>query len=156
MDPVFSRYFAVHYALSRDNVGEAQGSAKKVLEALKGVDVDLLEGATHMAWMGELENLEKSTGDVVGAKDIAKARTAFESLSDSLYAVAKKFGVSGDLTILRFHCPMAADGKGAYWFQSKPGTENPYFGASMFTCGEQVETVSSGGVKEEPGEHSHG
>jgi Cu(I)/Ag(I) efflux system membrane fusion protein len=156
MDPVFSRYFKVHYALSRDKLGEAQSSAKEVREALKGVDMGFLEGATHMAWMGDVKKLEKSAGNVAGAKNIAKARAAFEGLSDSLYSVAKKFGVSGEATILRFHCPMAADGKGAYWLQNKEGTENPYFGSAMFKCGEQVETISSGQMNEQSGGHSHG
>ena len=30
---------------------------------------------------------------------------------------------------------MAFDNTGADWLQEKKGTENPYFGASMFTCG---------------------
>jgi Cu(I)/Ag(I) efflux system membrane fusion protein len=43
---------------------------------------------------------------------------------------------------------MAAGGKGAYWLQNKPGTENPYYGSAMFKCGEQVETIFPGPVKE--------
>jgi len=148
IDSVFSAYFTIHQALSQDNFSGAQSSAKSLLEALDAVDMDLLTGSAHMSWMEYQKALEKSAQGVAGAKDIEGARSRFILLSDSLYAVAKKFGTSGKQLVLRFHCPMAAGGKGAYWLQNKAGTENPYYGSAMFKCGDQVETISPGLLKE--------
>jgi hypothetical protein len=50
---------------------------------------------------------------------------------------------------------MANDNKGAYWLQNKKGTENPYFGSSMFNCGSQVEIVSPGRVEAQPEGTTH-
>ena len=39
---------------------------------------------------------------------------------------------------------MAFNNKGADWLQNKTGTENPYFGKMMFSCGDQVEVIFEG------------
>ena len=80
-----------------------------------------------------------------------RARAEFISLSASLYRAAKQFGTSGEQPVLRFYCSMAAEGKGAYWLQNKTGVENPYYGSAMFSCGEQVETISPASLKRTPG-----
>ncbi len=148
LDGVFSAYFEIQQALSQDNFKGAQENAKKIDEVIDAVDMRLLEGTPHIAWMKEQEVLKKGAQDVVGAKDIEGARSAFIQISDSLYTVAKRFGTSGAQPILRFHCSMAAGGKGAHWLQNKPGTENPYYGSAMFKCGDQVETIFPGPMEE--------
>lgn len=148
LDGVLSAYFMIQQALSKDDAKGAQANAKKLLASLDTVDMKLLEGPAHMAWMKAQKSIAGSAQGIAGSKDIESARSAFISLSDFLYTVAKKFCTSGTQPVLRFHCPMAAGGKGAYWLQNKPGTENPYYGSAMFTCGEQVETISPGSMKE--------
>jgi Cu(I)/Ag(I) efflux system membrane fusion protein len=155
MDAVFAAYFEIQQALSQDRFEGAQQAAKKLDQSLNAVEMRLLKGAVHEAWMQEANVLRSSAQEIAGAKNIEAARTAFNLLSDSLYAAAKQFGTSGSQTILRFHCPMAAGGKGAYWLQNKPGTENPYYGSSMFACGDQVETVSPGQNKGPAGGKAH-
>jgi len=155
IDGVFSAYFTIHQAFSQDNFSGAQSSAKSLLEALDAVDMGLLTGSAHMAWMEDQKVLKKGAQNAVGAKDIEGARSAFIPLSDSLYTVAKRFGTSGAQPILRFYCSMAAGGKGAHWLQNKPGTENPYYGSAMFKCGDQVETIFPGPMEEQSGEHKH-
>lgn len=150
LDAVFSAYFMMQQALSHDDQKNAQDAGKVLLASLDKVDMRLLEGPAHVAWMKELKSINSSTQRITGSKDIENARSAFISLSESLYRVAKQLGTSGAQTILRFHCPMAASGDGAYWLQNKTGVENPYYGSAMFTCGEQVETISPGSLKETP------
>ncbi len=152
---VFSAYFTIHQSLSQDDFKSAQEGAKKLAEEIDAVDMKLLEGTPHMAWMEEQKALKKSIREIAGAKDIEDARSAFIPISESLYTVAKRFGTSGKQPVLRFHCSMAAAGKGAYWLQNKPGTENPYYGSAMFKCGDQVETISPGPMKEKTGGHTH-
>jgi Cu(I)/Ag(I) efflux system membrane fusion protein len=147
LDGVFSSYFMIHQALSQDKLKEAQDGAQKLLKSLDSVDMKLLEGPPHMAWMKEHKSITSSAQRIAGSKDIKSARSEFISISSALYRVAKQFGTSGTQPVLRFYCSMAADGKGAYWLQNKTGVENPYYGSAMFKCGEQVEIISTGPVE---------
>jgi Cu(I)/Ag(I) efflux system membrane fusion protein len=155
MNAVFVAYFEIQQALSQDNFKDAQEKAKKLAQSLDAVDMKLLKGQALEAWMQEEKILIKSVQGIADAKDIEESRSTFNDLSDSLYTVAKKFGTSGTQPIIRFHCPMVAGGKGAYWLQNKPGTENPYYGSDMFACGDQVETVSPGHGAEPSGGEAH-
>ena len=155
VDRAFSAYFETHRGLSQDSLGGAQLGAKRVLNALAAVDMSLLEGPAHMEWMKQLGDLNRSAGEVAGAEEIDKARDAFAPLSDSLCLVAKTFGTTGREPIFRFHCSMAFDGRGAYWLQNRPDTENPYYGEAMLKCGEQTETISPGPGQKYPEGHEH-
>ena len=65
------------------------------------------------------------------AKDIAAARTAFGELSVAIaeYAQATKSGFGPDVRLA--YCPMADKP----WLQKAKDIKNPYYGASMLTCG---------------------
>jgi hypothetical protein len=65
------------------------------------------------------------------AKDIAAARTAFGDVSVALqeYAEKTKSGFGKDVRLA--FCPMA----NKPWLQKGKEIRNPYYGASMLTCG---------------------
>jgi len=151
LDGVLDGYFKTQYALSHDDFEGAQEAAGSLLEALDEVDMSLLTGDAHMAWMKELASIKKSAESLESAAGIVKAREAFYSLSESLAIAAKKFGTSGRQPVLRYHCPMAFSDIGVYWLQNKEGTENPYFGSEMFTCGKLVEVITPASENKEPG-----
>ena len=155
LDPVFSTYFKVQQGLSQDRLKDAQEGAKQAVNALDAVDMELLKGVAHTAWMRQYKALKKAGGEVAVAQDIAAARSGFASLSESLIATARKFGPGGKEAVLRFHCSMAFEGQGADWLQNRPETENPYFGKAMFKCGKLTETLSSGPGEEGEGEGRH-
>jgi Cu(I)/Ag(I) efflux system membrane fusion protein len=155
LEGVLSAYFMMHQSLSQDELKGAQDGAQKLLESLDSVDMELIEGSAHIAWMKEHKSITSSAQDIEGSKGIESARSEFITLSESLYRVAKQFGTSGTQPVLRFYCSMAAEGKGAYWLQNKTGVENPYYGSAMFTCGEQVEALSSGSLNAHPEGHNH-
>ena len=143
----------IQQALSKDKLDAARKATGGLLATFDAVDMKLLEGEAHNAWMKELDGLIKSAKAMAAAKDIEKLRAGFATLSESMMVIAKRFGTSGGQPILRFRCPMAFDNRGADWLQNKPGTENPYFGSKMFKCGDQVETIHSGPAEEEPTEN---
>jgi len=68
--------------------------------------------------------------------DLEAARADFEALSQ---AVAR-YAVARGLDVQTYYCPM----KEASWLQpaTDTGVENPYYGASMLTCGAPVEQAS--------------
>lgn len=142
LKPLFETYFRIQTALSLDSADDAKGAAKGFCEALEAVDMGLLKGAAHQAWMKELKEITKIARRVVAAEDIEKSRSIFATLSGSMIGVAKRFGAGGD-DVYRFHCPMAFNNRGADWLQNDQKTANPYFGSAMPRCGVLKETFAN-------------
>jgi Cu(I)/Ag(I) efflux system membrane fusion protein len=140
LDAFLNEYFAVADALAADKADETQKAAGQAREALGRVDMKLLSGPDHMAWMRSLPALQKAMDGIAGARKITAQREAFATLADDLTALLHLFGTAPERTVYRIHCPMAFKGRGADWFQKNKETRNPYFGAAMLKCGEIVET----------------
>ena len=146
--PVLTAYLTIQDALSHDRHESARDAAKALRTALTGVDMRLLTGQAHVAWMKDTESMTKAASDIVASADIQSTRAAFALLSESMIVAAKRYG-AGTETVHRFHCPMAFGDRGADWLQKKDKTENPYFGSAMFRCGVKKETIgqhSAGGA----------
>ncbi|MGD9487776.1 MAG: efflux RND transporter periplasmic adaptor subunit [Calditrichaceae bacterium] len=142
LDGVYSNYFDIQFGLSHDNQESAQKAANDLLKSLSDVDMKLLKGESHMAWMNNLKFIKKGGEGISKSGTIESARASFETLSNALIQTARQFGTSGKQAALVYHCPMAFDYKGADWIQNKEGTENPYFGSEMFKCGSKIEDLT--------------
>ena len=153
LDPAYAAYFAVQDALSKDDLAKAKAGTDALVKALGAVNADSLKDAALALWRDEAAALATTAGKLSAAEDLTKAREAFAPLSDSLYTAAKRFGSSSARPILRFHCPMAFDGAGAYWLQNHDEVANPYFGSVMLGCSDAKETVVPGATKHEGHDH---
>ena len=100
----------------------------------------LLKGNAHLAWMENLDILEKSTISISKLMDIEKQRSEFVKFNIAFYKSLKAFGLN-DVTAYYQYCPMADKDKGAYWFSNSEEIKNPYFGDAMLGCGENRETI---------------
>jgi len=138
------KYSSLHEALAADNRDGAVKAAQSAIQALSQVDMSLVSGKPHEAWMGSLAGMNKALGAIKEGVQIDAARQAFEQLSNELIAVVRQFGIPENQALYRLHCPMAFNNKGADWLQRDQDTRNPYFGASMPKCGEVAEII---GVK---------
>ena len=137
---VVKDYLKVQEALAADDHSAAAGSAKQALEALDKMNMGLVDGDAHLAWMksaGELKSLLLAVAD---AGDIAAARAKFALLSEEMAAVLARFGVA-EGTLFKAWCPMAFDNRGASWIQRGEEINNPYFGETMLRCGEIKEVL---------------
>jgi Cu(I)/Ag(I) efflux system membrane fusion protein len=142
LDAVYNAYFKLHTALSHDDSENFQNYAAGISQALKNVDMRVVKGPAHTAWMETDRALKEQAKIISKANDLIGARSAFKILSESMIHLAKEFGSSGKQPVLVYHCPMAFDNAGADWLQNKKGTENPYFGSKMFTCGSQEQDLT--------------
>lgn len=140
--PLFDLYFQAQQTLAADELAGAKDAAKGLQRRLPDIDVALLEGAAHVAWMAASERLERAAGRLGGATDIGVARAAFEELSLVMTRLARQFHTGFDQELYLMHCPMAFDNRGADWLQLQAQLANPYFGASMLRCGETRETIA--------------
>ena len=92
-------------------------------------------------WRSHSLALLQYSNRIKSSIDIASAREAFEALSISIEKMVTAFGTTGKIAVIKYHCPMAFNNKGANWLQDKDGTSNPYYGSMMLQCGEKVEEV---------------
>jgi len=137
---VVASYLLVHEALFDDDAALVASASRQGVEAMNAVDMKLLTGEAHMAWMESSPTLMSLFTDISKAGFISLARESFASVSQQLIEILRRLGAPGE-TLYVFHCPMAFDGRGANWVQADQETRNPYFGAAMPTCGEVTEVL---------------
>jgi len=130
LEPALARsilptYFKLQTALAGDDLA----AAKEALRAM-------MEVTGHAGPLPELLH-----GLLSGEKLDTLREPAFAQLSDAMIAALKKEPAALEGAVIQMHCPMAAGNRGADWLQATDELRNPYFGASMLTCGEIVERL---------------
>ena len=139
MQTVFDSYFEVKDALVATDESAASAKSNALLSAIDAVKMDKLEMDVHMVWMKVLTDLKAESKNIAAAKDIAKQRSLFISLSKNMYEMMK-ISKTETPTYYQF-CPMANNGKGANWLSKESAVKNPYYGSMMLSCGKTVETI---------------
>ncbi len=140
---LYAPYFAMQAALADDDVSQATAAAKQALSALSAVDMTLVTGENHMAWMKAGKSLKSTLSQAVNTQDIKVAREHFHQLSQTLTSLTKRFDVTSQEPVYQFHCPMAFDNQGASWLQNVNDIKNPYFGDMMLKCGELTDVIKA-------------
>lgn len=86
-----------------------------------------------------LELLSQTVQTLAGSSDVTTSRTSFVAFS-RLYIDFIKGLDRDDVLFVQF-CPMADEGRGAYWLSRENEIKNPYYGATMLRCGETIERI---------------
>lgn len=76
---------------------------------------------------------------VENENDIETQREAFYALSQNFDTIFSENITAGKL--YKQYCPMAFDGKGAFWLSQSKEIMNPYFGDKMLHCGSIQGTI---------------
>lgn len=127
LNAVYQQYVLLTKALVDGDMAEA----KVAVSAIKLGSKELTNGTTLAA-------LATKIG---AASDIDAQRILFSDLSNDMIERVKSTGLnSGEIYVE--YCPMALNDKGASWLSNEKEIKNPYFGASMLTCGEVKETLN--------------
>jgi len=127
-------YLRLSLRLSSDDAAGAKAAAAKLGEAA---------GA---AAGQQAAQIKAAAGEVAAAADLTAQRSAFERASNALIAMVEASGNPLPRIVYVVRCPMAFDNRGARWLQDGSAIRNPYFGASMLTCG-SVETQYAAGAR---------
>ena len=136
---VYEAYLDMKNAFVETDAEKVSAEAKDVIAALENVNMGLLKGDAHMAWMDQLNNLNRNIEIISNSSDIAEQRTAFSRFNLAFYKSVKLFGL--DEKAYFQYCPMANNDQGAYWFSEIEEIRNPYFGDMMMACGENREVI---------------
>jgi Cu(I)/Ag(I) efflux system membrane fusion protein len=129
------------YFLIKNNLVKDQMPTKAVqtlIQALAKVSTDGT-GKDNAKWEKIKSGLSEATAKIKASKDIASARTHFSSLSTQVIKLTETYKLN-TAVVYKDYCPMAFDNKGGYWLSETEDIQNPYFGASMLTCGEVKQT----------------
>ena len=131
MKPVLEQYLVIQKALAADSTKGVAPAARKIEALSKKLDPSTVTGE-HAAHYKDLPTkLGAAAAAVASAKDLASAREAFKGLSRPL-AMWAQMSKPDKTWVL--YCPMAKSS----WVQASADVHNPYYGASMLTCGELV------------------
>jgi|GEM_PF-498122 len=144
-DHALLKYLKIQDSLASDNLGGAQAAAKELQLTGKACSIEGKECCTAM---------KHAADGIASAADIGAARLSFQTLSNNLIARIEEKGLSHG-SVVKMHCPMAMEGKGASWIQDTMAVRNPYYGASMLTCGMPQAKIGEVAAKA-AGEDGHG
>lgn len=136
-------YLAMGQALAADNADSATQAIASLNQVIGGINSQSLSGKTAEIWDSELKSLAEIATRLSQANDLDSLRAAFALLSDELLTVHRSFGLAGSDKLFELHCPMAFDGRGASWLQSKKAVSNPYYGPAMLKCADKVVPLSA-------------
>ena len=81
------------------------------------------------------KDLQIAIDKIANVNSLEKERAAFNEVSTLFWKVVKSADMASTPVYYQY-CPM----KKAYWLSIEKDIKNPYYGASMLTCGKVVET----------------
>ena len=102
------------------------------------VDDDLSGAQKHYKTL--LRKLFKDEEVVMNKQNMQQLRNDFVQLNDHLIPLIKEQNTDQKLYIQ--FCPMANDSNGAQWLSKNKAIKNPYYGASMLTCGSVQDSIN--------------
>jgi hypothetical protein len=135
LESVYTSYFTLKDALVKTDAAAAAEKASEMLAAIESVQMDQLPMDVHMVWMKALKNLTSDTKAIASTTDIKNQRVAFKTVSTNIYDLLKL--AKAETPTYYQYCPMVK----ANWLSKESAVKNPYYGASMLTCGSTVETI---------------
>ena len=136
---VVDAYFLVKNNLVKDQLPTS--SIQTLTQALVKVSADGT-GKDNAKWEKIKSGLSDATAKIKGSKDISSARTHFSSLSTQVIKLTETYKLT-KAVVYQDYCPIAFNNKGGYWLSETEDIQNPYFGASMLSCGEIKKTYAS-------------
>lgn len=140
LQPLFDNYFKLKDALASDDFEDAKASGVAMNNSLGKIDMNLFKGDAHSLWMQQSTALKPSLQHIEHLGDIKAIRGKFISISNLMIAIAESFTPLSTAIYIQ-NCPMADSNKGADWLSLDKEIQNPYFGESMLSCGENTKTI---------------
>lgn len=138
-ETVLKNYFNLKDALVQTDSNLAAENAQNLLVSFKQVDSSALNDKDRKVWATLSTNLIEDAEHITETKDVGHQRDHFMTLSDNIYKLVKENNIH--VSSYYQFCPMANNGKGAYWLSEEETIKNPYFGDKMLHCGRIEETI---------------
>jgi len=136
LNAVYKASLEMNKSLVEGNAQTVKENAGTMIHRITEVDMSLVKGDAHMAWMNYMKPLSDELGKISVSDDIAAQRKSYALVSEALYKAVKSFGVGE--TVYYQYCPMAKSS----WLNNTEEVNNPYYGSAMLKCGSTKETIN--------------
>ncbi|MDP3445962.1 MAG: DUF3347 domain-containing protein [Ignavibacteria bacterium] len=140
MEQVIDAYLQLKDAFVKDDEQETEKAIILMAKKVAAVVPAKLEGEGLKAWQNHQEVYGTNFKEMLINKGLDNKRSYFSHISEIVYCTIKSFGLKQG-NLFAIFCPMAFDGKGAYWISDSKTIQNPYLGSKMPTCGEVKEEL---------------
>lgn len=151
IEEVIAAYLTMKNRLVRDESGQA--AAGNLHKLLTEENPPLSQEKALEKWKEISESLAANALAMSQTSDIAKQREWLVPVSNEMIKLLDAFGGQGK-KLFKDYCPMAKNDQGAYWLSEFEEIKNPYFGASMLSCGEIKKVYPSQGSHQQKSGHS--
>lgn len=137
---LLTSYLKLKNALVADQAKDAAAAGNEMITAFASFDKAALTAEQSKTYT-EIHDSAKEHAEHIeaNATNIVHQREHFDMLSKDIYDLVKLLGTSQTLYVE--HCPMYNNNKGASWLSTEKEIKNPYYGASMLTCGSVTEEL---------------
>lgn len=133
-------YLSLKDDLVDDNFENAKSQYLKLIDEWQNTDWKTLPDEVQVSFEALREEDFLSRKIIDKTATIEKLRNPlFYDLSNVMIGIIEAYNPL-EKTIYVQHCPMANNDKGADWLSLEKNIKNPYYGASMLTCGEVTDT----------------
>lgn len=122
-------YFDLQSALAKDDTAQSISANSQL--GLFFSDSNSLQDLPLLPMIQRYGNSQK----------LQEIRILFHQYSQITLSLIQRNHLKNSESAYLFFCPMAFQDSGAYWVQNEPNLLNPYFGASMLTCGSQIKKL---------------
>jgi Protein of unknown function (DUF3347) len=136
---VYAAYFSLKDALTKDDGITASAKATALYKAIDNVKMETMTAAQHTLWMKYLQDISYNAEHIKSTTENEHQREHFAKLSIAMIEVIKI--IKPEYTVYVEHCPMYNNNKGADWASKENGIKNPYYGATMLSCGSVSQTI---------------
>lgn len=137
---ILSVYVQLKNALVNNDANAASAAGKLLMKAIEAIDIKSLTNKQDLNWTMYADKISNDAEYIKATSETEHQREHFMSLSKNLYELAKVFNANTEDLYYQF-CPMANEGKGAYWLSEQSKIRNPYYGKKMLSCGSTKETL---------------
>jgi len=137
---VVNLYLQISKALVDGNTDAVDKSVMLMIEKINAIPFEAFEGEGLLAWQQHAGLYQEKLKEMQHIEGLENKRSYFGHISEIMYCTVKSFDFQLEPLFMDF-CPMAFDGKGAYWLSNSKTIQNPYFGSAMLNCGEIKEEL---------------
>ena len=141
VDKLINDYLALKNSLFKDNGDSARSNAKIFFRDLQDFKPDNLSGNAKKAYNQFVEKISYDIEHIKETTEIEHQREHFVTLSSNMYKLLQGLSKSS-IKLYHQYCPMANDGKGAYWLNESEEIINPYMGSKMPKCGSVKDSLN--------------
>ncbi len=136
INAVYKASLELNKAFVGGDVATVKKDAGTMIHRITEVDMSLVKGDAHMAWMKLMKPLSDDLGKISVSDDLVAQRKSYANVSEELYRVVKSFGVGEPVYYM--YCPMAKSN----WLNDTEEVNNPYYGEMMLKCGSSKEVIN--------------